>query len=98
MMAIVLLGESVTGAAVASGAGVAKISSNSAKRGASGHEPAMASRNAASLQQTRPAAASRIKATRSAGAWRGYSGTALNPSERIARTRATHRKLFGAAR
>ncbi len=37
---------------------------------ASGHEPAMASRNAASLQQTRPAPASHIMAMSSAGAWR----------------------------
>src|ERR1700694_1429497 len=95
MIATVSRGSSVIAAAVAAGAGVAKISSNNANRGASGHAAAMASRNAGSPQQTNPGPASRIMATSSAGAWRAYNGTAMSPSARVARSLAAQRMLFG---
>src|SRR6266700_6316036 len=98
MMATVLRGASVFGAASESGAGFAKMSSNNAKRGASGHAAAMESRKAESPQQTRPEPASRNMATSSAGAWRAYSGTAMSPSAIIARASVAQRMLFGATR
>src|ERR1700676_4675337 len=98
-MATVSCGERAAregGALVVDGGLAAKMSSNNANRGASGHTDDIASRSAVSPQQIKPGSASPSIGAGSPAAWRAYIGTAMSPSAIIARSRAAHRILFGA--